>query len=48
MRVHLMAQDAAEMRLRAERKAGQVLILMAVKGERDGGRGGDRKSPAHE
>jgi hypothetical protein len=43
-----MAQEAAEIRLRAERKAGQVLILMAVKGERDAGRGGDRKSPTHD
>jgi hypothetical protein len=36
MRVHLMAQEAAEIRLRAERKAGEVLILMEVKGDRSG------------
>jgi len=39
-----MAQDAAELRLRAERKAGQMLEQMAERGERASGHGGDRKS----
>jgi len=47
MRVHLMAQETAEIRLRAERKAGEVLILMEVKGERRG-QGGDQKSKTHD
>jgi hypothetical protein len=33
--------------LRAERKAGEVLILMEVKGERRG-QGGDQKSKTHD
>lgn len=43
-----LAQEAAEVRLRAERKAGEILIVTAETGERDAGRGGDRKSPLHD
>jgi N6-adenosine-specific RNA methylase IME4 len=39
-----LLDHAVEVRLNAERKAGQLLVEMAERGERMGGRGGDRKS----
>jgi hypothetical protein len=39
-----IAQEAAEIRLRAERKAGEVLVEMDKRGERIGPHGGAKKS----
>lgn len=36
--------DASRIRMRAERKLGEILKRMAANGERDRGKGGDRKS----
>ncbi|MGJ0505626.1 MAG: MT-A70 family methyltransferase [Methylocystis sp.] len=43
-----MLDHATDIRLRAERRAGELLTKMAVDGERDAGKGGDRKSPSHD
>jgi hypothetical protein len=39
---------AAEIKLRAERMAGEMLADAAERGERDRGRGGDPKSQSHD
>lgn len=40
--------DAAEIKIRAERKAGELLSGMAERGERDPGKGGNRRSQFHD
>lgn len=43
-----LVQWATEIKVRAERKAGEMLRATAESGERDQGRGGDRKSQSHD
>lgn len=43
-----IVNDAAEIKIRAEYKAGQLLKEMQERGERDKGKGGDRKSQSHD
>lgn len=43
-----MQNDAAEIKLRAERRAGEMLKEGAEKGSRDQGKGGNRKSQSHD
>jgi hypothetical protein len=42
-----MLNNAIEIRERAERRAGEILIEMRERGERDTGTGGDRRSQLH-
>jgi hypothetical protein len=42
------SRQSAEIRERAERRTGELLIEMRETGERDAGLGGDRKSRSHD
>ena len=42
-----LLQDAIEIKMEAERRGGRLLIEMAERGERDTGKGGNRRSRLH-